>query len=259
MSRKRIISDILKKSTVEHSKGYVNSIEDNLIKTIVLDDFVKDLKAGDGNELVSKFQALYSSSALAVNFFGFIKRDPKKFVFFGENDFNYAKFEKKLRTGLKGTPPNLDFYLENENHAIGFESKFLEILTPKVPVFPSSYLEKFSASSNQGLYEVLKYYVNIKTKKFLDSAQLLKHTIGLLNNKRNKSVSLVYIYWEPEDKSRHRAYKEHYNELLDFAARMGNISGISFYHLTYNELCDSLSENDHFKYHITNFREKYLT
>jgi hypothetical protein len=257
MTRDSIIRQILDSSKIPHKDGYVADISDNLIPTILLEDFRADLDSGDGNELDSKFKALYSSSALGVNCFGFIKRYRDKFSFLGEDAFTCGQFEKKLPTGLKGKSPNLDFYLENKNCIIGFESKFLETLSPKRPSFSYSYSDSFLASLDNGLPAIVKYYRTNDSEQHLDTAQLIKHSIGLLNNKGKKHAKLIYIFWEPTDTNKYSEYKKHRDELDKFSTQMKNIEGLAFHYLTYKEFCDSLSENTFFRKHIDSFKEKY--
>lgn len=61
----------------------------------------------------------------------------------GERNFKVGQFERKLPTGLRGTTPNLDFFLENDNCIIGFESKFIEPLSLTLPKFSDSYKKSF--------------------------------------------------------------------------------------------------------------------
>jgi hypothetical protein len=49
--------------------GYVQTVEQNLVGGVRLLDFESDLRQGDGNELETKFRAVHSSAALAVNTF----------------------------------------------------------------------------------------------------------------------------------------------------------------------------------------------
>ena len=48
-------------------KGYSPSLQDNLVLGVCLEQFKDDLLQGHGNELETKFRAVHSSSALAVN------------------------------------------------------------------------------------------------------------------------------------------------------------------------------------------------
>ncbi len=258
LTKKTIRQQIIDQSVTANKDGYVADIKDNLVSTILIDDFIDDLNNGNGNELKSKFKALYSSSALCVNFFGVFKRHLTKFFVLGESDFAVGKFEKKLPTGLKGTSPNLDFYLENDNCLIGIESKFLELLTPKQPKFSSSYSDIFLDNLDNGLPKIVNHYRTNNAKTYLDTAQLIKHSIGILNNKDGRRAKLVYVYWEPSYASDFYEYSQHKKELTDFADRIKIVSGISFHHFTYSDFFNLFSNDSFFKQHLSYFKNRYL-
>jgi hypothetical protein len=119
-------------------KGYLDTNEGNLIEIFPnWDEIQKELNNGDGGELKKRygFRAVHSSSALCVNNFALIKQHKNNVKLFGISGFTEAVFEKKFPTflGNNHRPANLDFYLENDNSRIGIESKFIEILKPKLP------------------------------------------------------------------------------------------------------------------------------
>jgi hypothetical protein len=258
MTRDIIIQRLLDSSTTDNTDGYVADFKDNLIPTISVDDFFDDLDNGDGNELKSKFKALYSSSALGVNFFGFFKRHLDKFSILGEGNFTAGQFEKKMPTGLKGTSPNLDFYLESDNCIIGIESKFLELLTPKQPNFSASYSDSFLDNLDNGLSKIVNHYREHNASTLLDTAQLIKHSIGLLNNKCDKRAKLIYVYWEPLNADDFYEYGQHQKELADFADRIKIVSGVSFHHMTYLDFYNLFVSDIFFMQHLSNFKDKYL-
>lgn len=265
MSSLNIIKEkIIKLSTIKNiKKGYTENIKDNILDTISINDFEDDLNAGDGNEINdslpnSKFKALYSSSALVVNFFGYFKRNHNSLSLFGVTEFNTICFEKKLPTGLKGTPPHLDFFLENETYIIGIESKYLEILTPKEPKFSDSYSNAFLMTIDKDISELVNYYKKNNEKTHLDTAQLIKHAIGLIKNKVTKQAKLVYVYWEPINFDEYVEYEIHRNELVEFSKRIKKIKSISFESCSYQELYEFLIKNKPYKTHLNNFKEKYL-
>lgn len=77
------------------AKGYVDSIENNLLPGITPDMFESGLASGSGNEMESKFKAVHSSSALTVNTFTPFKKDPGKLVLAGKTGFTTIQFEKQ--------------------------------------------------------------------------------------------------------------------------------------------------------------------
>ncbi len=258
MTIETIKSQLQNSSLTKHKNGYVADFKDNLISTVSASDFTDDLKNGSGNELENKFKALHSSSAMCVNFFGLFKQNLDKFSFFGESNFIAGQFEKKLNTGLGGTPPNLDFYLENNNYIIGIESKFLEPLKLTQPKFAASYSDSFLSSIETGLPGIVNHYRTNNAKSHLDAAQLIKHTIGLLNNRGDKKAKLIYVYWQPENYAQIKEYVSHQADLAVFSNLMKGIISIEFHHTTYSDLCKNYLSNSFFRQHILHFKQKYL-
>ncbi|HYF66710.1 MAG TPA: hypothetical protein VD884_01180 [Ohtaekwangia sp.] len=261
MKRKTVVQQIINQSQLVDSRGYVADIRDNLIATVSLGDFQENFLAGNGNELNRKAKAVHSSSVLCANFFGFFKSSVNGFVVLGESNFLHQQFEKKLPTGLRGSPANLDFYLENDSCIIGIESKFLEPLAPKIPKFSPSYEDGFLDLIHYGLSDIVRHYKQNDIKSHLDTAQLIKHSIGLLKEKqkKKKEAKLIYLYWEPVNASEFSEYSLHKDELTGFSERIkGSVPDISFHHFSYWEFCNLFANNIKFEQHLTNFKDRYL-
>ena len=252
---------IINNSKIPNKNGYVFNISDNLINGLSVDLFYDDLMQGSGNELISKFSALYSSSALAVNNFAIVKKHLKDFSFLDYSNFDKANFERQFKTGLSGTPPNLDFTLENKNAVIAFESKYLEPLDKKKVVFKDSYNKSNLSYLNDFWFNLIDNYVD--KEHFLDVAQLIKHSIGLINYKRNipdkqtKKVLLVYIFWTPINSDKFSEYIQHSNELNEFTDNINKQSDVEFISMTYNQFWDLYQNNPIFNGHFDKLRNRY--
>jgi len=229
-------------------KGYILSMnpEENLFKKLDnWNEIEAEIGKGQGSELKidknkrMKFCALHSSSALCVNNFAMLKQSPCEITFLDYENFTEATFEKKLSTGI--STPNLDFYLENDNTIIGIESKFTEYLTSSIEHTKenlSKYFMREELNFLPRLFEsVILNYINCPNKMYLDVAQLIKHSIGLLKNKGDKEAILVYIYWTPKDLNSNGEYKkiyeQHKYEIEDFEKRINKF--LKFEYLSYTE------------------------
>jgi len=254
MSRKHFEKRIIEESKLKNINGYVQSNNDNLIDGVTLDLFKDDLAAGSGNELESKFNALFSSSALAVNSFALVKKLPT-FSIFEETDFTKINFERQFKTGLGGAPPNLDFTLENENTIIAFESKYLECLEKKKVHFVDSYKKSNLKYLGDFWFDLIDSYKS--ENLYLDVSQLIKHSIGLINQAKGKKITLVYIYWTPLNKEDYQEYKIHQKELNLFSDRMKKQSDIMFKSLSYDELWSIYDTIPEFKNYSKRLRERY--
>jgi hypothetical protein len=239
------------------SKGYLKDPTHNLLPGVRLEHFESELDGGSGNELKGKFLAVHSSSALAVNTFAPMKGDPNKLNLRGINGFNSIKFEQKLSTGLSGTPPNIDLIAENETEVLAIESKFLEYFGPKKPNFSSSYTKKNLPKAEDKWLDLITYFRN-STPMYLDVAQLIKHYLGLRNTAEyaNRKITLMYLFWEPENTSKFDIFEKHRNELINFTKYVSG-SSIEFIYKSYPELWSEWESKRLNKKHLINLNKRY--
>jgi hypothetical protein len=260
-TRNRFEKQIIRKSGKSNTKGYVLNNIDNLEADVTLDLFYDDLMQGSGNELVSKFNALYSSSALVVNNFSVVKKRISDFKFLDNSGFDKASFERQFKTGLPGTPPNLDFVIENSKSLIAFESKYLEPLVSKKVVFKDSYNKQNLKYLNDFWFDLINHYKN--RELYLDVAQLIKHSIGLINYNRLESVDrsisviLVYIYWQPINFEDFDECLKHRKELEDFRLMISNQVDVRFVSLSYDEFWDMYTDFPFFSEHFNRMKKRY--
>ena len=260
MTRKYFESCIIKQSLIRNVNGYVSTIPDNLVEGITTDLFYADLIQGSGTELKSKFNALYSSSALAVNNFSIIKKYLTSFKFLDKTNFKECAFERKFITGLGGTPPNLDFIVESNTDLIAFESKYLEFLNKKEVKFADSYNIKRLNYLNEFWFQLIENYRGVKLH--LDVAQLIKHCIGLINytkqaDNSHKNITLVYIYWTPTNADDFVAFKSHLDELVLFTNKLKKQSEIRFESITYQDFWNHYKTDEIYNDHFEKLNQRY--
>jgi hypothetical protein len=256
-TRKQFEKAIVERCEKPNVKGYFLNNSENLLDGINEDLYQEDLMSGSGNELKSKFNAIFSSSALAVNNFAIVKKHLTGFKFFDYSDFYDARFERQFKTELKGTPPNLDFTIENKETIIAFESKYLETLNKKKVKFADSYNKENLDYLNEFWFDLIEKYKSFNSN--LDVAQLIKHSIGLLNHKRknpHQKVILVYIYWTPDNFNDIQNFREHQKHLAEFEKDIKKSKDLKFISLTYNEFW-KLYDNSIFNEHFDKMRNRY--
>jgi len=257
-------------------KGYVKTNEENLVEVYSnWPEIKEELNAGQGGELIPdkhgnvKFNAIHSSSALGVNNFATFKQHLDKFCFLSFSDFTKATFEEKLPTGI--STPNLDFYLENNCTIIGFESKFTEYLSPKLPNHNGN-LAKYLYNSKLGYLskdfhdKLIKRYITVKDKLHLDVAQLIKHGIGILNRARSRyrfilnsmivQPVLVYIYWQPVNWYNYEVFRKHAEEIEEFKQVAKEF--FTFIPISYLEFWKMYENDKLFGSHIEKMKDRYL-
>jgi hypothetical protein len=215
-------------------------------------DTLADFQRGSGDELGKngrrgKMQALHSSSALAVNVFDYW-RDRSLTWFAGvlslTSEPSFLGFEAQFRTGLDGTPPNLDLaFMLSRQRTVAVESKFTETCrhANKVAPFRPAYFP-----TRQGLWydRALPLCQRLCERlhrgelhfQYLNAAQLLKHILGLAQASVGQFTLLYLWYAIPSDESR-----QHEEEVKAFTDEIG--SEVDFRSLTYQELFASLQRD----------------
>lgn len=220
--------------------GYVDTPTANLLEGLRFDDFRSDFDQGSGNELVGKFLAAHSSSALSANCFGPFKADPGALRLMGQDGFHRLDFERKCPNGLRrGTPPNLDLVAEGERSIVAIESKCLEYLTSKPAAFSPAYDTEIidDRRGTRWFAEMGRLLQEPRTYRWLDAAQLVKHAYGLMRafSDHSAPVTLLYLYWEPMNPGVSPIFAEHRDEIDRFARAVAE-ERLSFAAMSYPEL-----------------------
>jgi hypothetical protein len=224
--------------------SYCLNLEDNLFQPLSACSRA-DFEEGDGAELGQagkrgKLQALHSSSALACNVFDYWRgRDlgPIGQALGIQDRPCSLRLEGRFRTGLRGTPPNLDVVFAGIKGSItGVESKFTEAYSPsksrnqfKDKYFPgesSLWGQLRGLPSAQALAERL--HARQLTFTYLEAGQLLKHSLGLAATGTN--WNLIYLWYDPGGEEA----KAHAGEVATFIDSLGQDSR-HFSAITYQE------------------------
>lgn len=230
--------------------AYTTRLEDNLFEPLD-PEAKKDINEGDGGELKGnppKMHALHSSSALGINVFHYWKRIDKVVDiaaacgFCGkENNFpNNIRFEQKYPIHEKfKTSPNLDIVIENLSQArfkvFAIESKFSEAYAPQGHLeLKQKYIKLTKIWDDvPNLYQFAKYKDEFK---YLHSAQLVKHILGLKNKIGKEKFRLLYLWYDclGYEGAKHR------DEIEQFV-NITKKDSINFHALSYQDLIVKLS------------------
>lgn len=232
--------------------AYTKTLEENLFEPLI-SETKKEFDKGDGGELRSsennlpKMCAVHSSSVIGVNVFQYWKEKdiPKLAYSLGlcSKDNKSAKeihFEQKFPISNKfNRSPNIDVVIKMDDKdsikAFGIECKFSEA---------------YSSQNKSGLKE--KYFTDIEDQwndipnlsnlakeispinnkfKYLDSAQLIKHTLGLKKKYCKSGFRLLYLWYDVLDKEGY----EHREEVEKFS-KIAKSDNIKFHSISYQEL-----------------------
>ncbi len=234
-------------------------------------DTIKEFKSADGNEFgkdknPGKIQALHSSSAIAVNVFEYWKNKDFEIIarslgIPSKNIVNII-FEKKLPISNDfAKPPNIDVVFEYSNSYVSaIECKFTEAYGQRIH---QGLKEKYLLESGiwDGIPETRKLSEKICPQdnkfKYLHSAQLVKHMLGLLShsNGRKNKFRLVYLWYDVfgEDGYFHKSE-------IEMIKNIFQKDNLNFQSITYQELIMRLLENkrEEDSEYIKYLAERYL-
>ena len=157
-------------------------------------------------------QALYSSSALVVNFFSYWRENNKI------NEIAEAcgipegatkmQFERVFPTGLRGNAPEPDILFTGVGlKPVALESKFTEHYRKHTAVryFRNSYFESCDLWAGLPKCERLARRINQEEQgktsfTYLDANQLIKHILGLTKTFGKLQFELIYMWYEVDSK-----------------------------------------------------------
>lgn len=203
-------------------------------------DILDALNAAAGNEVESgKLSSPESSSALAVNAFGWFLNRPEALPPLPGMDVSWAARKVKLEVEMRfpwsgGRHPWLDVVIATDTHLVGIESKRYEPFRPrkKEPGFSDAYDRPVWGDAMAGFCSVRD---ELKSRSLryaaLDAPQLVKHAFGLRSAVhredgpyRGLRPALIYLYTEPRTWADGRPVVEsrmatHRAECEDFSIR----------------------------------------
>lgn len=239
--------------------GYAWKLEDNLVDGVSQELFEADYRAGAGRELDGKMRAAHSSAALVVNTFARWRQSPSLLFLANVTGFSSLRFEVVFPTGLGGTPPHLDLVAYGPA-LIAVESKCLEYLTPKTPVFSRSYDTITDARSDSPWFGLIDLLRRDRIRyRYLDVAQLVKHALGLMRTPFIEDVTLLYLYWEPLNHTDFEEFQLHRKEIASLQMLLEGAKPL-LRSLTYAEVWEDWlkrSKEESLKTHVDRLRERY--
>jgi hypothetical protein len=247
-----------KKSGLPHdAKGYVEDARLNLVSGMTPEMIKTDYCGGSGKEWLAKIRAINSSAALAANSFGRWKTDPAKLKLLGMSGFQSPKLEAQCRTGLGGTPPNLDVPLQSSDIVIGIESKLLEPLTLTKPHFSPSYSRARLPLCEEPWWNLLEQ-VRHWPPAHLDAAQLVKHYLGLRKQfPTGQKVFLLYLFWKPLNAANIAEYSRHAEDMDKFRSAISENGAVQFIPMDYLQLWESWSGDADLAEHANLLKQRY--
>lgn len=255
---------------------YTPELEQNLFMPLS-EEAQASFRQGNGNEIVgepdspAKMQAVHSSSAIGVNVFQYWESIHQVPIIaaacgFCKHEDTYSEkiiFEDKYPVkGVNRIPPNIDVVIHNADTSpfkrFAIECKFSEAYGSrhKKGIKPA-YLDVEELWVDiPRLHKLAKKICpdNAKTR-YLDSAQLIKHILGLKSAFSKTGFKVLYLWYDVLGKEG----AEHRDE-IDAFMEIAKADGAHFSALSYQELIARLAEvypQEHAEY-VKYLTERYL-
>lgn len=216
----------------------------------VPDTYVLDrLKKAGGKEVESgKFLSPESSSALAVNCFGWFKERPeqlpplKGLEAAGIPEMVDVEFCARF-PWRGGRHPWLDAVVRTPTTIIGVESKRFEPFRDTKSVSLSAAYDRQVWGDNMKGYECMRDRLRSGQERFvhLDAAQLVKHAFGLWtegHHRLNRAPVLFYLFAEPAARNGRAITPDEFAQHRAEIARFGKVVAgdqVKFYSASYRE------------------------
>ena len=247
------------KAVRDNARRYAKNLEENLLDGITRQEIEQEFQAGAGKELESKMLAPWSSSALVVNSFAPWRRSPATLRLAGLKGFTKPfEFEAQCPNRVSRIPPHLDLLLGRGEEIVGVESKCIEFLTPKLQAVSPKYKAIEDARATSRWFAALD---SVPEFLLLDAYQLIKHVLGLTHTYSERSLTLVYIYWEPDNAGEYSVFKKHREEVQNFSGLVEGDTMCSFRQITYpkhwTEQESATDQPAWIAQHIARLRQRY--
>lgn len=223
---------------VTDARGYMASPQENLIGGLQMEHVEADLRMADPEELRARFCAVHSSTALAVNCFGLFRNRPEDLRLLGMRGAHQVGFGRLLPV-VRGRPPaHPDVWIERSGSVVAIESKLLGYFARKRPTFADACQQMAPPVSDEAWWSACEQYWDGPPAR-LDAAQLIKLYFGMRLHAENLpgsvGMTLLYLFWEPENWGEIEECVEHRQEVEEFESIVAG-SAIGFHWMSCAEL-----------------------
>jgi hypothetical protein len=163
----------------------------------------------------TRLKSPQSAAALAINSFLPWQRAPDELPLGGWVGFDAVQFEVRCPTGLRGTPPHLDLLALREGIAVAVTVRCIEYLSRRRSPVASSYDRLLAATPALELWRRVLQELRETPGRYrqLDPGGLVKYALALGRTFPDRSITLLYLFWEPLNAGQFEEFRRHRAEL----------------------------------------------
>jgi hypothetical protein len=171
----------------------------------------------------TRLRSPQSAAALAINTFLPWQQAPEQLPLAGWTGFDAVQFEVRCPTGLRGTPPPLDFVGLRGEAVVAVTVRCIEYLSRRKTAVAFSYDRLLAATPGldpwRAQLERLRHEPN--RHRHLDLGALVKFALALGRTFPERPTTLLYLYWEPLNAEDFDEFCRHRREAAELAAAVG--------------------------------------
>ncbi|MGH6898151.1 MAG: hypothetical protein ACREJ5_16655 [Geminicoccaceae bacterium] len=171
----------------------------------------------------TRLRSPHSAAALAINTFLPWQRTLDQLPLAGWTGFDVVQFEVRCPTGLRGTPPHLDFVALRGEVVVAVTVRCTEYLSRRKTAVAPSYDRLLAATPGldpwRAQLERLRHEPNCH--RHLDLGALVKFALALGRTFPERPTTLLYLYWEPLNAEEFDEFCHHRREAAELRAAVG--------------------------------------
>lgn len=155
-----------------------------------------------------------TAAVIAVNSFLGWLRDPEQLILADRVGFTSLRFAARCPTGVRGTPPHLDVLAVAPDGVVAVLARGTEHLAARRARIAKAYAALRPPPELRPWAALLgELRGQLQQFKHLDAGGVARHALALGQLFPNRPVTLLYLFWEPDDAAQHRLFSEHRAEL----------------------------------------------
>jgi hypothetical protein len=165
----------------------------------------------------ARLRAAQPALALAINTFLPWQGASDQLPLAGWIGFDAAQFEVRCPTGLRGTPPHLDFLALRGEVAVAVTARCIEYLRRRKTDVSPSYDGLLGRTSGLGPWrrQLERLRREPDHHRHLDLGALIKLALALGRTFPERPTRLLYLYWEPLNASEFAEFCQHRGEAAE--------------------------------------------
>lgn len=203
----------------------------------------------------------HSGMALAINSFFPWRRASDQLELAGHTGFDAIQFDVRCPTGLRGTPPHLDFLALRDDHAVAVIVRSVEYLRRRRSSIATSYDDLLAETTGMKPWHahLTDWRNGDAGYQHVDLAALIKYATALGHTFPDRSSTLLYLYWEPLDAEAYDAFRHHQQELDALTTAVGG-ARVDFAAKSFGRLWQDWSERTSPAWladHVARLRRRY--